>query len=290
MGISVLFIEADGKLRSGWRFAVFVAAFVILAGVLQVPLFLVFGREGTSTTTGFVFQGLSLLIPALFVGWICDRVFEKRSFEDLGASFSPGWLKHFAVGLAVGAATLALAVGIAALFGGLSFTPDPVDWSSIGRTLGLSFIIFTVFAASEEALFRGYPLQTFLHSDLTWFGVLFMAALFAMTHVGNPRSDTLSWINTFVAGVWFAVAYLQTRDLWFPFGMHLMWNWMQGAFFGIEVSGLTDITSAPLLKEIDRGPAWLTGEAYGIKAGVACTAALVVSTLVIFLLPDRKSA
>jgi len=290
MGISSLFIGLDGKLRSGWRFAVFVAAFVILAGILQVPLFLVFGREGTSTTAGFVFQGLTLLIPALFVGWFCNRVFEKLPFESLGASFSPGWFKHFATGLTAGAVTLASAVGIAALFGGLSFTPDPVALSSIGRTFGLSFIVFTVFAASEEALFRGYPLQTFLHSNLTWFGILFMAVVFATTHVGNPRADTLSWINTFVAGVWFAVAYLKTRDLWFPFGMHLMWNWMQGAFFGIEVSGLTDITSAPLLKEIDCGPAWLTGEAYGIEAGVACTVALVVSTLVIFLLPDRKSA
>jgi hypothetical protein len=39
-----------------------------------------------------------------------------------------------------------------------------------------------------------------------------------------------------------------------------MWNWMQGAIFGIEVSGLTEIVHSPLLKESDHGPAWLTGE------------------------------
>src|SRR6185369_17597953 len=100
MGISSLFIGLDGKLRSGWRFAVFVAIFLLLVVILQVPLFIAFGPEGDSlTTSGLVFQGLSILIPALLVGWFCNRVFEKHSFEDLGASFSPGWLKHFAIGL-----------------------------------------------------------------------------------------------------------------------------------------------------------------------------------------------
>ena len=133
-------------------------------------------------------------------------------------------------------------------------------------------------------------MQTFVRSDLTAFGVLLTAFLFASFHVGNRGADILSWINTFLAGIWFAVAYLKSRDLWLPVGMHLMWNWMQGAFFGIEVSGLTDITSAPLLKEIDRGPAWLTGENYGIEAGVSCTAALVISTLLIYLLPGKSES
>jgi len=289
MGINALFIGPDGKLRSGWRFAIFVAGFLFLAGILQVAVIGLFNAvpgEGVGRTTAFfVLQGLSLLIPALVIGWLCNRAFDKQSFQSLGASFSPGWLKQFAIGVAVGGLTLTLAVGVAVLFGGLTFTADPVDWPSIIRTLVLSFIVFTVFAAWEEALFRGYPLQTFIHSQATWFGVVFMEVLFATIHVGNPRADLLSWVNTFLAGIWFAIAYLKTRQLWLPFGMHLMWNWMQGAFFGIEVSGLTDITSAPLLKEIDRGPAWLTGENYGIEAGVACTVALIVSTIVIARLP-----
>ena len=64
-----------------------------------------------------------------------------------------------------------------------------------------------------------------------------------------------------------------------------MWNWMQGSFFGIEVSGLTDITKNPLLREIDTGPTWLTGTTYGIEGGIVCTIALIVSILVIQFLP-----
>ena len=294
MGIHALFIGSDGKVRSGWRFAMFVVGFLFFAILFQSLIFQFFneipGEDVGRKTARLVLFGLSLLVPALLVGWLCNRAFEKLNFASLGASLTQGWLKHFAIGLAIGSLTLCLAIAIAVLFGGLSFAADALDWSSIVRTLLLSFLIFSVSAAGEEAVFRGYPMQTFIHSNLKWFGVLFMAVIFATTHVDNPRADTLSWINTFLAGIWFAVGYLKTRDLWLPFGMHLMWNWMQGAFFGIEVSGLTDITSAPLLKEIDRGPAWLTGEAYGIEAGVACTAALIVSTIVIFLLPDRRSS
>ena len=60
---------------------------------------------------------------------------------------------------------------------------------------------------------------------------------------------------------------------------------MQGSVFGIEVSGLTEISPAPVLTEIDRGPAWLTGENYGIEASIACTVAILVSVALIHFLP-----
>jgi len=72
--------------------------------------------------------------------------------------------------------------------------------------------------------------------------------------------------------------------------MHLMWNWMQGAFFGIEVSGMTSLVSVPLLSEVDHGPSWLTGETYGVEGGIVTTIAITVSTLVICFLPGLKPA
>jgi hypothetical protein len=60
---------------------------------------------------------------------------------------------------------------------------------------------------------------------------------------------------------------------------------MQGAFFGIEVSGMTTLVSAPLLSEVDYGPSWLTGETYGVEGGIVTTVAITASTLVICFLP-----
>ena len=144
-------------------------------------------------------------------------------------------------------------------------------------------------AAFEEALFRGYILQTFARSNLAWLAILLTSVFFGLVHADNPNAGVISTLNTVLAGIWFSVAYLRTRDLWFVWGLHLMWNWMQGSFFGIEVSGLTDITKNPLLREIDTGPTWLTGTTYGIEGGIVCTVALIVSTIAIHYVPRRTN-
>jgi hypothetical protein len=114
------------------------------------------------------------------------------------------------------------------------------------QSLLISLAVFIVGAAFEEALFRGYLLQTFARADLAWLAIALTSLFFAVGHLGNANATHLSTVNTALAGVWFSVAYLKTRALWFPFSLHLMWNWFQGAIFGIEVSGITSLTAAPI--------------------------------------------
>jgi hypothetical protein len=54
------------------------------------------------------------------------------------------------------------------------------------------------------------------------------------------------------------------------------------------VSGITSFTKAPLLREIDRGPEWLTGASYGIEGSISCTIALIILAALIYLLPGIK--
>ncbi|HSK73310.1 MAG TPA: CPBP family intramembrane glutamic endopeptidase, partial [Pyrinomonadaceae bacterium] len=103
-----------------------------------------------------------------------------------------------------------------------------------------------------------------------------------------PSANLLSFFNTFIGGIWLAVAYLKTRDLWMPFGVHLSWNWMQGSVMGINVSGIQDFATAPVFTANDSGPAWLTGGSYGIEGGVVSTIALIASTALIWYLPFLK--
>jgi len=101
--------------------------------------------------------------------------------------------------------------------------------------------------------------------------------------LNNPNSTgVFPFINTALAGVWLAIAFLRTRTLWFPLGVHWAWNWALGSLFGLPVSGLTDLAPNPLLRGIDSGPAWLTGGSYGIEGGLACTVALIITTLFIW--------
>lgn len=292
MNVSVLLFNNYGRLRSGWRFLIFIFSFGFFAAVLGILAdslsrsFAVNFSEARAAS--LVVNGLFSLVLAIVVGWLCGKYLEALPFRALGAAFTKRWLSHLVLGVGLGALTIGLAVGIALIFGGLSFTIDQADPAAIFKTLGISLVVFAAAAASEEAIFRGYILQTFSRAGLAWFAIALTSVFFAVLHLYNPGANLFSTANTAIAGVWFGIAYLKTRDLWFPFGIHLMWNWMQGAFFGIEVSGLTDLTAAPLLKEIDRGPAWLTGENYGIEAGIACTIALIVSTVAIYFMPGVK--
>lgn len=287
------FFDETGQLRSGFRVLCFIALFIFLviffgSGV-SLLLGLTVGISGGGSLAFYVASSLASLAAALTAGWLCSSRLEKLPFRSLGAWFTKGWLINLVFGLLLGIAALSSAALIATTFGGLAFSRNHDQGKmAILLTFLASFLIFAAAAAFEEALFRGYILQTMMRSGLTIPGILLTSILFATVHNANPSANVFSWANTFIAGIWFAIAYLKTRDLWLVTGMHLTWNWTQGAIFGIEVSGLTEIVSAPLMRETDNGPAWLTGGDYGMEGGIAATAALIISTLLIYYLPYFK--
>ena len=54
-----------------------------------------------------------------------------------------------------------LAAGIAAATGGIRFSFNPSPGTAIAKTALMTLVVFVMAGAAEEALFRGYPLQTF---------------------------------------------------------------------------------------------------------------------------------
>jgi uncharacterized protein len=266
----------------------FVTTVALLTAIVAVLISLPIGFS-TNSLGGYILQFSVSFAVALFFGWLYGKLFEDLPFRALGFWFTKNWLKDLASGLLIGIFSIALAAFIAVVLGGLSFKyNDSAGSSAMLLTLGSSLVIFILGAAFEEAFFRGYLLQTLARAKLAWVAIALTSIFFASAHLGNDNANAISTINTALAGIWLGVAYLKTRNLWFPFGIHLMWNWFQGAIFGVEVSGLTQFTTAPILREIDSGPAWLTGESYGLEGGIACTIALIVSMALIYFLPFIK--
>jgi membrane protease YdiL (CAAX protease family) len=292
MTLNNIFFGTSGRLRSGWRFSVFVLGFAVTSigiGAIGWMFFVAMPERFAPGTSAFlVANALLSMIPALVIGWLCGKYLEGLPFKALGAWFMEGWFRHLLFGLLIGALTVAFAVAIAWVFGGLRFEFNAANSGAIAGSLVVTFVIFAVAAAFEEALFRGYVFQTFTRSGLAWLAILLTSVPFAIVHLNNPSSGLISTLNTALAGIWFGVAYLKTRDLWFVWGLHLMWNWVQGSFFGVEVSGMSEIVKAPLMNEIDSGPHWLTGQDYGIEGGIACTIALIVSSVLLNYIPALK--
>lgn len=289
MEVRNFFVGKDGHLRSGWRATFFVAAFLVVAKLFEAAAAIFTSltagvRSGIwASTWPFLIGAAVLLSAATLVGWGCGAVFEELRFRAFGWWPHRGWLRNLALGSLIGAASLLLAAGITFLTRGIRFSFNPSAGTTIGKTAVVALIVFVVAGAAEEALFRGYALQTFTRAKLAWVGVLVTSVPFAAAHLLNPNvSRGFTFINTAFAGVWLAVAYLRTRSLWFPLGLHWSWNWTQAALLGIPVSGIERIAPAPLLHAMNAGPDWLTGGAYGLEGGAACTVALVISTIVVW--------
>jgi membrane protease YdiL (CAAX protease family) len=266
----------------------FWVAFLICAQLTQIVLFvasLVLRRSQRTNRRllGIVAGHGSILFSAFVVGWACGALLEELPFRALGCAPHRGWLKNLALGSGLGTASLLLAALFATVTRGIHFRLDPAGTRPIGQTLIVSLIIFVFAAAAEEMLFRGYPLQTLTRANLVWLGILLTSVPFAAVHLRNPNVvPGFTFINTALAGLWLAVAYLRTRSLWLPLGLHWSWNWAQPSLLGLPVSGIERISPAPLLKAMNAGPDWLTGGAYGIEGGAACTLALLISTVIIW--------
>lgn len=290
---SILFNKA-GRLRAGWRFLAFAFAALFLAFFVIGPaVFFVLGvvRHVTGVRDGrmgLIAQSLVFLAVALAVGWACNRFLEGLPARALGAAPRKGWLRDLGAGALVGALSITLAAALCTAAGSYTFTFTPAS-SPVGpvaRTLVSSFVLYMLGAAWEEAAFRGYPLQTLVRAWPTRLAVLPTSLLFAAIHLDNPNAVTgFTFLNTALAGVWLAVAYLRTRTLWLPLGLHFGWNFAMGSILGLPVSGITSISPSPVLRAADTGPTWLTGGHYGVEGGVACTVALAAST--VYLLRTR---
>jgi uncharacterized protein len=293
MNFTDAFYNEFGRLRSGWRFSIFLLAFIFLSAFAVVGAIAILSKLPIGFTkeslAAFVVPFVITSFIAIFLGWLFGKLFEDLPFRALGVWFTKNWLKDLVSGSVLGAVSIGIAALIAFAFGGMRFeTNQNSGNTAIFLTLAITLLIFIFGAIAEEVLFRGYLLQTMSRAKLAWIGIVITSFLFATGHNNNPGASIFSWVNTFLAGIWLCAAYLKTRNLWFPFGIHLMWNWVQGAFFGINVSGLSELASAPLMHVSETGNALIGGGDYGIEGGIACTIALVISTALIWFLPIFK--
>src|SRR5258707_8904106 len=274
MDAQKFFFDDKRHLRSAWRLCLFVVVFFTCAAFVQVLLISLIGlvlhrpvTELAGSGWHFAADHGSLLISAALVGWGCGRLFEGLPFRALGCSLSPGWLKDLGIGSALGAASLMLAAVLATVTRGVDFSLDRVSAGAIGKTLAISALVFVFAAAAEEMLFRGYPLQTLTRANLAWLGVFLTSVPFAAAHLYHPNIvPRLTFLNTALAGVLLAVGYLGSGSLWFPIGRHWAGNSMQRAGGGVPVSGINQITPAPLLHAMDNRPGLLKGRGYRILA------------------------
>jgi membrane protease YdiL (CAAX protease family) len=279
-----LFIS-DGRLRNGWRFLIAVFLFIFteqLAGKFASTFVHSYSMRFEAL---FRPMHLTLLLLAfsLMVRFV-DRV-PGDPLAAQGLDTRRRWPREVGFGLLIGFGLVTIAVIVMAIFGDLTFRVELSE-----RTIAPAILVLWVLATAamlEEVSFRGYPFQRLaaglaevdraIRMPYGTSAIITLSIIFGAVHLRNPHATLLGAANTALAGAVFAVAYLRTRALWLPFGIHFGWNFSLGTLYGLPVSGINNF--AVTVQGAAKGPVWLTGGPYGIEASATGTAVILVGIL-----------
>jgi hypothetical protein len=264
----------DERLRPIWR--CFISGMLLLVAYLaagDITGFAIYVlRAHPDFLVGFLSVSSVNLLATLAIFKLLTALFERRPLGSVGLAFHQRWGSELSHGLVLGAAMLFTVVGLEWAGGCVRFSYVP---HFMLRTGTFTFLLFAVAAINEEATFRGYPFQRLVESVTSGGAIAVTSVGFGLVHLGNPHPTPISTINTMLVGVAFAIAYLRTRSLWMPIGMHFIWNFLMGFLLGLPVSGVT--LSGSVLQAQVHGRAWLTGAAYGPEGSLLATGIIVLA-------------
>ena len=276
----------EKRLGAGWK----ILAFLLVLGLVNgLAFFLMEKVLGLGRLLhGPAGEPISALL-LLGVSWAALRL-DGRPLASLGLRLDSRWARELAFGILAGFLLILAAALLLRIVGGFTWALGPAAWRAM---LGGGWMFLFV-AISEEMTFRGYPFQRLVEGLGPWSAQALFAALFALIHWGNPgihsAGPTLKAVTTLniaLAAILLGLAYLRTRSLALPIGIHWAWNWTQGSLLGFSVSG-TGLPVAPFKPLLNARPDWITGGPVGLEGSAACT--LVCLAFIGLLLAWRGSA
>ncbi len=213
---------------------------------------------------------------------LVERFTSGKTLSDVG--FAP---KHAGRDLVAGAAIGALLFSLVALelFAGGFYRVLKVHPTS---DLAVAALLLIGGAVLEELLFRGVIFRLVEEWTGTWIALAVSAILFGLAHAANPGATPVSSIAIALeAGILLGAAYVLTRNLWLPIGLHFAWNFFEGPVFGTQISGhsfLRDAVTAQLT-----GPSWITGGSFGPEAGLPAIVTCTIAAVLLLVVASRRN-
>lgn len=232
-----------------------------------------------------------VMIPSLFstiFGTIAAlfycRFVEMRPVRSMGIR-KKKLLPHYLLGLAVGIALMTAITLLSVVFGVNSISMC----SNVNYKLLAMFLLgFFVQGMSEEFIFRGYLMASIGGSGQhTLVAVGISAVAFALAHAGNPGFGPVPFVNLVLFGVFAGFYVILFDDIWGICAVHSIWNFTQGNFYGISVSGSSNAESVFRTTAVSSKD-YLTGGKFGIEGSIFTSISLLIGTAVLIYAISRK--
>ncbi|NRQ30883.1 CPBP family intramembrane metalloprotease [Nonomuraea sp. NN258] len=216
--------------------------------------------------------GIGLAVAAVACyRWLC-RTVELRS--DIPELQKPGSRAQLWRGTLLGFGLFAGLMALIAMFGGW----QEVSWGSVGGLIGAAGMMSGV-AVAEELLFRGVLFRIMEERIGTVSALVVSTLLFGALHLVNPNATLWGALSiALTGGFLMTAAYVATRSLWLPIGLHFAWNFTQTGIFGVTISG-SAMPPDGLLNVTLSGPSALTGGAFGPEASLLALLICLVPTV-----------
>ena len=251
-----------------------------LVAVLTIALI---GNQAVAAGQGnpWLTVGLGVLTAVLGVlvyRWVVRRT-ERRPVTEVARQ---GAVAAGARGVLIGLALFgAVMVNIA--------SAAKYEINGLGSVTGAVtlFGVMTAAAVSEELLFRGILFRIIEERAGSWIALALSGLLFGLLHLANPDATLWGAIAIAIeAGGMLAAAYVATRKLWLPIGLHFGWNFAESGIFSTGISGAH--THQGLLDSTLSGPQLITGGDFGPEGSVYSVVWGVLLTVVFMWLAHRR--
>src|SRR5881628_733598 len=263
--------EAEPLSRRIYKFPLVAMVLGIVLALLPIVVAILISQFALWSLPGLTHpETIQLIaIPLLIIVYkLAIRRLGEYPRDDLRVG--DGSLRLLGIGLGAGLLVFSVAVAVANVVGVYQVTGEG-DASGLGGAI-IGAALFP--AVSEEMMFRGILFRWIEEFGGSWTALLITSAMFGAAHLLNPHASAIAAVGiAFEAGVMLGAAYMLTRSLWLPMGIHAAWNFAQGEIYDIPVSG-TPVHG--LLTARLSGDPLLTGNGFGLEASLI---AIVLATL-----------
>ncbi|MBL3700039.1 CPBP family intramembrane glutamic endopeptidase [Leucobacter luti] len=284
---------ANGMLRARRPTGIVMALVVFaLAGVMQTVFTVVcahLANAGSSSPSGSlaemvaafsatplgVVMSLLSFTAALGVVWAWVRFKERRPFASLGFERRAAAPRLALRGAGIGALMLTVCALVPVAAGQTRISWAAPDGASL-LFIGIMLLGFIVQGSTEEILTRGFLTQAVARRWGLVAAVIVQAVFFAAIHGANPGMSVLPIVNLLLFAVFASFMSLAEGSLWGVCAMHGVWNWAQGNFFGIAVSGSKAQDSVLTTTPVQGANELITGGSFGAEGSLITTAVLLI--------------
>lgn len=218
---------------------------------------------------GFAFFLLAAILYCKFV--------ENTDIKKIG--FNNKYTDYLSGGI-LAILLLVIVVAISCATGGMTYSGlrEDVEWKYTIALLGG----FVIQGAAEEALCRGFLMQSLLKKVSVPWAVFLSATMFAIPHLASMEADltfkVLGIVNLYLVSILFSLLILLRSNLWISCGLHSVWNFVLYGMMGLNVSG-EQANETGIFSFVVNGSSIFNGGAYGVEASIITT--IVLGTMVV---------